>query len=392
MTCTDGIGDDQAAEAAECRCGRGCPPHSPTAAEPERRGPHGPVMTGDMVDGESVLGFAWEPPARGTPPGARYDRLLTESDLGSASPPPRPVPAARPPAPGDDRLPHHRLPDTAVVPAARRSRCLPAAVRDLLADGSAPWARVIEPVARVVRATGHELWLVGGASRELLSEHGREAVRDLDLTGTAPAGRYAELAREALEENGETYELRTRVSPDSLVCTVYDVDLSTPLLEYRGLGQDGFGFPATGTDLATDSRQRDFTVNSILYDFERHIVIDPSGRGLPDLAVPGRSLTPANRSSDPVVRSELVLRAVKFLVRWEAEGPVDIRELCAWTAEFPDDLVGEVRERGDAAWQRLCALHDECLGNTPAEPQSAAAHSLGTGVERLFEALLGSRA
>ncbi|QBJ93229.1 hypothetical protein D0Z67_25050 [Streptomyces seoulensis] len=392
MTCTDDIGDAGTAEATECGCGRGCPPHSPAAPEPERRGPHGPVMTGDVVDGESVLGFGYEPPPQGTPPGARYDRLLAESDLGSASPPLRPVPAARPPAPGDDRLPHHRLPKTAVVPAARRSRCLPAAVRDLLADGSAPWATVVEPVARRVRAAGHELWLTGGASRELLSEHGREAVRDLDLTGTAPAGRYAELAREALEEDGESYELRTRVSPDSLVCTVYDVGLSTALLEYRGLGQEGFGFPATGTDLAADSRQRDFTVNSILYDFERHLVIDPSGRGLSDLAVPGRALTPANRSSDPLIRSELVLRAVKFLVRWEAEGPVDTRELCAWTAEFPDDLAGAVRERGDTAWQRLCALHHECLGTVQAERQSAAARSLGPSVERLFEALLGSRA
>ncbi|MER8013873.1 hypothetical protein ACIQ7S_13090 [Streptomyces griseoluteus] len=389
MTCTDDTGSAPVAESAECRCGRGCPPCSPTAAEIERRGPQGPVMTGDVVDGASVLGFGWEPPEEGTPAEARHDRLLTRSDLGSASPPPRPVPAARPPGPGDDRLPHHRLPDTAVVPAARRSRCLPAAVRDLLADAS--WASVVEPVARTVRAAGHELWLAGGASRELLSEHGREAVRDLDLTGTAPAGRYAELAREALEEDGQSYELRTRVSPDSLVCTVYDDDLSTPLLEYRGLGQDGFDFPATGTDLATDSRQRDFTVNSILYDFERHLVIDASGRGLPDLAVPGRALTPASRSSDPVVRCQLVIRAVKFLVRWETEGPVDTRELRAWTAEFPDDLAGEVRGRGDAAWQQLGALHHESLAHVPADLQSAAARSLGPSVEHLFKALLGSR-
>ncbi|MCD9899049.1 hypothetical protein LUR56_00785 [Streptomyces sp. MT29] len=248
-----------------------------------------------------------------------------------------------------------------------------------------------QPVARTVRAAGHELWLAGGAVRELLSGHSREAVRDLDLTGTAPAGRFAELTRQALEEDGETYELWPKVSPDTLVCSVHGPGLSTPLLEYRGLGLNGFGFPTTGTDIATDSRNRDFTVNSILYDFERHLVIDPSERGLTDLAVSGRALVPVSRSTDPVVRAELVLRAVKFLARWEADGPVDTRELCSWTAEFPADLVGELRDRGDQAWGELRDFHYECLGDVPADRQRALASDLGPCVTHLLETLLETR-
>lgn len=344
-------------------------------------------MAGDVVEGERVAGFAYVPPPAGAAPGAHHDRLLTEGDGGCASPPRRAVPALRPPGPGDERLPHDRLPERAVVPAARRSPCLPAAVNDLLSDGAAPWARVLQPVARTVRAAGHELWLSGGAPRELLSGRGREAVRDLDLTGTAPAGRFAELARRTLEEDGETYELRTPVSPDSLVCTVLGTDLS-PLIEYRGLGQGGFGVPATGTDLAADSGQRDFTVNSVLYDFERHLVIDASERGLAHLSVPGRALVPVHRSSDPLVRAALALRAVKFLVRWEADGPVETSELRAWTGEFPEDLASHVRALGDRAWAQAQALHHECLGDVPDHRQTAVAGALGPGVEHLVGSLL----
>ncbi|MFC5219799.1 hypothetical protein [Streptomyces coerulescens] len=263
-------------------------------------------------------------------------------------------------------------------------------MNDLLVDGSAPWARVLHPIARTIRAAGHELWLSGGATRELIAGRGREAVRDLDLTGTAPAGRFAELARQTLEEDGETYELRTPVSPDSLVCTVLDTDLSTPLIEYRGLGLGGFGVPATGTDLVADSRQRDFTVNSILYDFERHLVIDAGERGLLHLSAPARALVPGDRSTDPLIRTALALRAVKFLVRWEADGPVDTRELRAWTAEFPHDLADQVRERGDHTWAQVQALHNECLGDVPADRQTTAASTLGPAVEHLLKTLLGS--
>ncbi|MFJ8590953.1 hypothetical protein [Streptomyces sp. NPDC093598] len=391
MTCTDdveGAGTAEA-EAPECHCGRNCPPYSPSPGAVELRAPDGAVMVGDLVDGERVAGFAYVSPREGEPSG-EHDRLLTEEDRGRAAPPQRAVPVVRPTGPGDERLPHDRLPERVVVPAARRSPCLPAAVNDLLADGS--WGRLLRPIARTVRAAGHELWLCGGAPRELLSGHGREAVRDLDLTGTAPAGRFAELARRTLQEEGETYELRTPVSPDSLVCTVLGSDQSSELIEYRGLGLGGFGFPATGTDLAADSGQRDFTVNTLLYDVQRHLVLDPGERGLAHLSVPGRALVPVDRSADPVIRAALALRAVKFLVRWEADGPVDTHELRAWTAEFPDDLAGHVRERGDQAWAHVEALHHECLGGVPADRQTAVASTLGPGVESLLKTLLGSPA
>ncbi|WP_329222159.1 hypothetical protein OG352_33735 [Streptomyces sp. NBC_01485] len=257
----------------------------------------------------------------------------------------------------------------------------------LLTTVSSPWAQVIGPITGAMRAAGHELWLSGGAPRELLSGHGPEAVRDLDLTGTAPAGRFVELTRQALEEDGETYELRIPVSPDTLVCCVLGDDPSAPLVEYRGLGVGDFGFPATGTDLVADSLQRDFTVNSILYDVERHLVIDASERGLEDLAVPGRALVPVNTSSDPLVQASVAVRAMKFVVRWEADGPVDTDELRAWAQGLPDDLACRVRERAPQNWSRLRTLHRECLDGVPTDRQTAVAGILGPGVENLVRAL-----
>lgn len=50
-----------------------------------------------------------------------------------------------------------------MVPAARRSPCLPSAVNGLLTTVSSPWAQVIGPITGAMRAAGHELWLSGGA-------------------------------------------------------------------------------------------------------------------------------------------------------------------------------------------------------------------------------------
>ncbi|WP_329249159.1 hypothetical protein OG223_17670 [Streptomyces sp. NBC_01478] len=373
MTCTEDAGGPH----SECSGNHGT----------EQRAPAGPVMVGDMVDGERVSGFGYAPPPAPMLPSSHNDRLLTESDRGEAVPPRRLVPASRAPGPYDERLPHQRLPQHCVVPAACGFPSLPAAVNDLLTTVSSPWARVVDPIATTVRTAGHEVWLSGGAPRELLSGRGPEAVRDLDLTGTAPAGRFAELTRQALDEDGETYELRIPVSPDTLVCSVLGSDQSAPLVEYRGLGLGGFEFPATGTDLVADSRQRDFTVNSLLYDFKRHLVIDASERGLKDLAEPGRALVPVDTSPDPLVQASTALRAVKFLVRWETDGPANIRELRAWSLGFPDDLADRVRARGPHIWGQLRTLHDECVDGLPEDRQTAAGSMLGQGVEKLLKAL-----
>lgn len=389
MTCTEDVEGVDAAggEAPLCHCGRDCPSYVPVRTPAERRAPDGPVMGGDLVAGERVLGFTYVPPPEETPESARDDRLLTEGEGPGSLSVRHAVPAVRPSGPGDDRLPHDRLAATAVVPAARRSPCLPTAVNDLLTDGSRP-ARVLRRIARTLRASGHELWLSGGAPRELLAGRGREAIRDLDLTGTAPAGRFAEAARQAVEEDGETYELRPRVSPDTLVCTVFEPDRPSSLIDYRGLGLGDMPFPATGTDLTADSRQRDFTVNSLLYDFERHLVIDASGKGLRHLSGPARALVPCEPFTDPVIRAELALRAVKFLVRWADDIEVDTDELSAWTREFPHDLTDLVRRRGERTWARLQALHHDCLSDAPEDQQKAVAKTLGPAVQQLIEALL----
>ncbi|WP_446038370.1 hypothetical protein [Streptomyces sp. SID1121] len=400
-----GAGDEEPAEAVRTTVpggadsspavpggnGDSLPAVLPVAPDQDRRRPDGPVMAGDLVDGVRVTGFACVTyPA---PLTAANDRLLVEGDADRDLPPDRPVPPSVPSGRLDARLPHQRLPLATVLSARQISRCLPGAVTRLLTDRAARWSSVLRPVADTLRRAGHDLWLSGGAVRELLAGQGPEAVRDLDLAGTAPAGRFTELARQALDGDGLTYECPLTVSPHTLLCTVLAPDRSAPLIEYRGLGVGGFRFPATGSDLVTDSHQRDFRVNTLLYDPERHLVLDPTGHGLDDLRGPRRKLVPVDPSAatEPLTQAAVVLRALKFLLRWAPDDRLDTEELTAWAAGLPQDLTDRVTGHGTAAWAELRALHGECVAGAGADRQLEAVRPLGPGAEGLVRALLGER-
>ncbi|MGW1893380.1 hypothetical protein ACWCP6_24500 [Streptomyces sp. NPDC002004] len=347
-------------------------------------------MAGDHVQGERVLGFAFVPPERTA--SAADDRLLVEGDDDAHRPPDRTVPTAPDRAPLDERLPHQRLPEGTVLPAARVRRCLPTAMAGLLADRDARWSGAFDLVHDSVRGAGHELWISGGATRELVSGRGPEAVRDLDLAGTAPAGRFTELARQGLSRDGRTYECPVTVSPDSLVCTVEAPDRSSPdLMEYRGLGVGGFGFPATGSDIVADGLQRDFTVNSLLYDPRRHLVIDSTGHGLDHVRRKKLRLMAVETPQAPLVHAALVLRALKFLLRWLPEDRVDRAGLDDWTDRLPADLADRVGAQGDEAWTEVSGLHAECVADVPADRQLDAVRLLGPAAEGLLRALLEER-
>ncbi|MEU6932505.1 hypothetical protein [Streptomyces sp. NPDC046374] len=340
-----------------------------------------PILTGDTVEGRRVLGFLCTATAAPTP---ADDRLLLAGDEHAGGPPHRSTAPADQPSLVRTGLPPGRQvaperihgPDDLKPGLADRLRAL---LHGPHAPHFAP-----DLLARLAEA-GHHTWVSGGAPRDLLAGGAPHEVNDLDLTGTAPAGAFTETARRVLESEGTGAEHPQRFSPDTLVCTVLDPVARTagPSLDYRGLGLAGTTLPATGTDLLQDSRQRDLTVNTLLYDPRRNLVLDPLGQALDDLADArgGRRIVPANTSADPLVRAEVLLRGLKFRLRWDS-ADVDDEPLRAWARALPADLLSSLDEE---AWHRLATLWTQCVAD-------AGAPAVGEAVQRLGPVAVALRA
>ncbi|MFJ6575387.1 hypothetical protein ACIQMY_05410 [Streptomyces sp. NPDC091368] len=364
-----------------------------------RPGP-GPIMTGDLVDGRRVLGFGHhvDPLPRTQDAGHAADRLgdrlLLDGDEHASGPPERSIdPTDHPTLVRAGRAPNHQLDDRHVPGAGDIDPGIFASLDGLLYGPEAPGylGNLVDRLA----SDGHGVWLAGGAPRDLVAGGAPEAVRDLDATGTAPAGVFLRAVDAVLALDGDSAELPPRFSPRSLVCSVLTVHRDRRTLEYRGLGLTGLPYPATGTDLKEDARQRDLTVNTLLYDPVRQHVLDPLGHALADLGHgtegPRRHLrlVPPGRPEDPVTCAELLLRAAKFLIRWETRPGLDTDGLLAWVRELPADLPARIdaRDTGPDEWLRLATLWEAWVPGGPTTAQGESLRAFGPAASGLLDRL-----
>ncbi|MCT9138214.1 nucleotidyltransferase family protein [Streptomyces violarus] len=364
------------------RAGRGVKPPATASVVPHQAqatSGAAPILSGDTVEGRRVLGFTC---TASSAPTADDDQLILADDEFADRPPRRSTDPADQPSlvrtgrQPDEQIRHARThhPDDLRPGLADRFRGL------LHGPRTPPFTSdLIEHLA----GAGHRAWLSGGAPRDLLSGAAPDDIKDLDLTGTTPAGAFTETARQVLDLDGTCAEHPQRFSPDTLVCTVLDPLARTggPSLDYRGLGLglEGASFPATGTDLLQDSRQRDLTVNTLLYDPARNLVVDPSGDALDDLADDGGRLrlVPATTSADPLVRAEVLLRGLKFLLRWH-DRELDDEPLRAWARALPPDLPAQLDRRGERTWDRLRSLRAQCVSDPRAPDVRETVRGFGT--------------
>ncbi|WP_328351728.1 hypothetical protein OG800_07880 [Streptomyces sp. NBC_00445] len=367
------------------------PPVPHQAADPE--GTRSPILTGDTVEGRRVLGFTCT--ALSAPTSAD-DQLLLSGDADAAFPPQRSTnPAYQPTLERTGRRPDEQFDALArAYQADDLGAVLADRFHDLLHGPHAlPFTGdLIEHLA----AAGHHTWVSGGAPRDLLMGAAPDEINDLDLTGTAPAGTFTETSRRVLDLEGVSAEHPQRFNPDTLTCTVLDPIARTAgaSLDYRGLGLGlaGSNYRATGTDLLQDSLQRDLTVNTLLYDPLRSRLVDPLGKALDDLADDQgqRRLVPVNTSTDPLVRAEVLLRGLKFLLRWHTHD-LDEEPLRVWTQSLPADLLTQLDQRGEETWHRLRMLWSQCVPDATAPEVTETLRRLGTVATQLAARCEGGR-
>ncbi|HEX8869559.1 MAG TPA: hypothetical protein VF821_28110, partial [Lentzea sp.] len=238
---------------------------------------------------------------------------------------------------------------------------------------------------------GHRLWLAGGAARDLLLGLPAHEVNDLDLAGTAPTGRFCDLAQQSLRAMGMT-EHYVRVIPGSLVISIVTPPTTNrgrapqQLIEYRGLNQSGFRFPAVGSQLAEDARNRDFTFNTILYDVLDHQVIDTSGSGLGDLCGVKRRFVPMSiAKSSPEIANTLI-RAAKFALRWSEESELDLSPLHDWLSTVPTDFADSFH---DCEWTCFAEFYRTEV-QAPTEAQSEFVAALPSPGNTFLARLIGA--
>lgn len=308
-----------------------------------------PLLEGDRYDNLSVRGFAWVAP----PPGQRSnqydDKLLLDGDEQRPVPPARAVPQTSDHAVASAPMPPADLDPVLVVPAARIDPTIPDRVDRLIDLPGAPWSRLSRPLLAAVHSTGHRVWLSGGAVRDTLSRVALNEVNDLDLGGTVPTGRFADITYHALRASGMA-EYAVEVSPASLVCAVVASRPRGRLIEYRGLSRGGYRYPAVGSRLAEDALHRDFGFNTLFYDALDHEIYDPTGHGLSDLLGPARRFDPVNTTRDPAKVAETVLRAMKFALRWSGSATLDLEPLRIWLGGMRPDFW---RDLAPHDWDRL---------------------------------------
>lgn len=351
-----------------------------------RFSPVRPLLAGDILNGNRVAGFAWQPSEDGGPSTHLDDRLLFDGDQNLNDPPDRTVPQTSDGAVTCAPMPPADLDGKQVRSAASVDPTIPLRVDALLDLPAAPWQPVARTLFASVHATGHRVWLAGGIVRDAVLGVAQRRVNDLDLSGTVPPGRFSDIAYQSLRASRMS-EFRTTVTPGSLVCAVTHPGSMDRLIEYRGLNVSGFRFPAVGSALVEDARHRDFTFNALFYDVLEHELFDPTGSGVDDLVGHKRKFVPLKETEDPYAQGEIVIRAMKFALRWAAS-ELDLDELNTWLSRLEPDLPGRLTRR---QWARLARVYAKSIDADLAKQREFAGELVPTGRELLEKLIGGAR-
>ncbi|WP_163056245.1 hypothetical protein [Actinomadura bangladeshensis] len=322
----------------------------------------GPVLRGDRVAGERVAGFAFirSPAASG-----RNDRLLLDGDESFSAPPERPLPAADTEIERCGPLPTAVVAGESILRATEVAEHLPESIRAAIRSMGVEEGRFATALIAKLAAEGHLFWLVGGTVRDLIADGPQAKVKDLDCTGTARPGELYDYVDDALDVRAgiSDHVFKLHVS-HRYVWSVRNRTGGRAFIEYKSMPLQGFRFPASGGDLHEDVRTRDLTVNCLYYDPVRDVVLDPTERGLADLRAEERALVSPNESVEPLERAKVILRALKFTVRWRGEMKLDADAIRKWSATLPGDLLDHITDEG---WRELGHVLNAVYRQAPAE-------------------------
>lgn len=167
-----------------------------------------------------------------------------------------------------------------------------------------PIPQDIQDINRIFKENGHSLYLVGGSVRDAIME---KTPKDYDLATDA----LPDKVQEMLEAKGyKTLEIGKAFGIINVVTDSGEYEIAT-FREDIGQGRrpDAVSF----TDISTDVKRRDLTINALFYDIDSKEVVDLVG-GFDDIKN-GRIRTvgnPSDRFEEDKLR---IMRAIRFAAR-----------------------------------------------------------------------------
>lgn len=341
----------------------------------------GPVVSGDLWDGEEIIGFAFTANGTGMVNDV-VDVLLLAGDRIAAKLPARTVPldSGDPKVVTNGELPPRRLATNEVIATTGSYAYIAQEFREW--PGSHPeMARVATGLCRAFDRLGHVIWLTGGAARDVVAGWGVNSINDLDITGTVPVGAFIRGATDWLMAAG-LGDRRVQVNSGSMVCSTSKVG-GARLFEYKPLVLSGCNFLACDGDLKMDSETRDLTFNCLFYDPVRELLLDPTRQGFDDIRQGPIKFVVVSKSTEPDVQAGLILRVLKFMVRYENFG-YDTTMAEAWVRSLRPDLAKLV---SNEKLKYLRGRRLDWLRPLGAKAQMQLAEKLGPAAEELLRRL-----
>jgi Poly A polymerase head domain len=290
-----------------------------------KRATDAPVAAGDRIHGRRVIGFCLR---------QGVDQILIEGEEGQKKPPDRPLPCRG----GLGGLERTGLSPVAGLPADRIETARPylwgafEGLFDSREDG-----QFVRGLLEEIAALGHLAWLVGGAVRDLLASGPDARVNDFDVAGTIGPGCLDAMIR--LRRRCGIGDYKTSISAGNVWSVTPREQPEPRLVEYKPLARTAFRFPVWGGSLGEDAATRDLTINALYYDRQFDVLTDPCGEGRAHLD--GRVMATPLRVKDPVEQASIILRCLKFRLRWPE---LDITAMVEWINDLTGDLVTQIPE------------------------------------------------
>lgn len=200
--------------------------------------------------------------------------------------------------------------------------------------------RALQTALVELAVNGYDVWMSGGLVRDALRSTNQDEPQagDLDLAGSIPPGTFVE----GILRLAGRAELPYQFNPQNGVVALWtSPEREERLLEYAPLKAEIDRKESAicfGCDTERDAKWRDLTINTLLYDWSRGYVLDPTGMGLGDLPTP--VLRPAGVSTLdwPGHAAALLFRYLKFVERYpEAE----VAALSSFVQDNFDELIGD---------------------------------------------------
>lgn len=155
------------------------------------------------------------------------------------------------------------------------------------------------------RATGEPLYMVGGYVRSALL--GLPSY-DMDVCSPLPAEELRRFSSASIAVTEREYGLGTVVITQSFGGKTYEYEYTTFRRDSYGRGGHRPDSVCFTTDIALDAARRDFTVNALYMDGAGN-VLDPTGRGLEDIAKQRLAMCGADTMEQDALR---ILRLCRF--------------------------------------------------------------------------------